>query len=527
MVRGEPCHARLTVHQVCSRTGLAGVKKLSILAEIHTGGTSRRLLVLAFRGSSDLLDWVRNLATIFNNALLANEGLLVHGGFASAADDPDELRNTLQLLVDGTGVGRCDGLLVTGHSLGGGVAQVSALLLRQLGVRIEASETPEKDTLKPIFAQIAADARRPQLLALLGGCRSITFEAPMAFALKREPTDAQHAARAWLSAHAINYCCATDPVPHLPRHLGVILEAAATAAKQLTRQYAVRLAQAYVAFSAGGHAAVSVGGGAAVSMVPPNVTKSIVEQQLTDALKVVHQTTAGLCEQCEEFTVLAPTIFVGPDEHAQGAGFTTDAEQVTAQLQSRFEPVLRSEDTAQQMLKGIEWHLIHNLAPFVLDSASTVPPRNELAQLGYLEAVFGSEPLHKYFRLQEAKKSAQRVMCSSSNNAVAGLWMSKPDAAGDESWWRVIDYDRKTGYFRLQEKIKHKKVLCSSGKMLRPESAGDDSWWRLQHDHETGCFRLQEAMGSRKVLTSTWWWTHNFPTIDKAGRDSWWRVRFD
>ena len=83
------------------------------------------------------------------------------------------------------------GLLIRGHSLSGGVAQVAALRARQFSAPSGAGTT-HLVALQPIFSQLGADGAQKQgVLALLVGTRCSTFEAPAPFAPKSESSEAQ------------------------------------------------------------------------------------------------------------------------------------------------------------------------------------------------------------------------------------------------------------------------------------------------------------------------------------------------
>ena len=112
--------------------------------------------------------------------------------------------------------------------------------------------------------------------------------------------------------------------------------------------------------------------------------------------------------------------------------------------------------------------------PFGLppNAPPTEPPPTE-PTLGVPASKF--LPMHPLrstrFRLQEAK-DPHNVLCSS-------MQMYNSEGAGEDSWWRIIDYNDTKRAFRLQETKDPHNVLCSSMQMYMREGAGADSWWRI------------------------------------------------
>jgi pimeloyl-ACP methyl ester carboxylesterase len=96
--------------------------------------SAARVLVLAFRGTSELRDWLTNLECVRMRAGEENESHvgLVHAGFMRAYDSVR--RRVLTALVDARRVapGQSWRVVVTGHSLGGALATLCAAELAEL-----------------------------------------------------------------------------------------------------------------------------------------------------------------------------------------------------------------------------------------------------------------------------------------------------------------------------------------------------------------------------------------------------------
>jgi pimeloyl-ACP methyl ester carboxylesterase len=89
--------------------------------------TSDQFAVLAFRGTAGLDDWGTNLNARREALDPARPQIKVHGGFLQAFKDVEALvRADVDKYVKPT-----LGLYITGHSLGGAVAQIAAALLRR------------------------------------------------------------------------------------------------------------------------------------------------------------------------------------------------------------------------------------------------------------------------------------------------------------------------------------------------------------------------------------------------------------
>ena len=372
IVLGGHSHAKLEVRRFFKASASVQMQKLTLLAEVHVQGELvRRLLVLGFRGTADVADAVRDAFTAFDKGAFANEEVHVHGGFALAVSDPEEHAQFLEALADSAAL-KIDGLLITGHSLGGAVAQVAALHARKLHGMLTNSEVPSQYALRPVFEKLAADqAKRESVLHLLDTLRCITFESPTPFAPKRDPKHRgeQAAALEWLGAHAVNYCCATDPVPLVPQHLSELLDALHKAVPQITDKYATDLARIYLKYTD------DTFGLKLVDTVPDAVTKKRVRDGIKTALTKAREFTETMREPSKEFMPLASTIYIGPDEPAQGAAFKSRSGSALRTEQARRLEKLLAGGVEALISDGVQWHLMENVAPFVRASigVSKVP----------------------------------------------------------------------------------------------------------------------------------------------------------
>lgn len=94
---------------------------------------TNKLIVLSYRGSTSLSNWIGNINIDFN-AFAPCSGCLVHRGFLSSWDDSkDSITATLtQAKSDHPDYS----IAATGHSLGGAIATLAAADLRQQGFDI-------------------------------------------------------------------------------------------------------------------------------------------------------------------------------------------------------------------------------------------------------------------------------------------------------------------------------------------------------------------------------------------------------
>ena len=366
IVDGKKCHALFTVRRFFQSGTGTQLQKLTLHAKLHEDTSVRQLLILAFRGTKYFRDVMRDTMIGFDEGLFSNEGLDAHAGFAAAISNPNELSDMLRELKDNAE--SCDGLVITGHSLGGGVAQVASLRARQLYQDLSKGVLPAQDVLARVIADISEDEiRKQRVLALLKDTRCITFGAPMAFGKQREETEAQRAACEWLGAHAINYCCGTDLVPLLPCHARELRNFSKEVLQQLMDKRAVKF----------------------VLSLAKLVLKLSGSQETFDLLKqYVSAFTDKMCEQCEKYASLVPTVFVAYREPAHVA--TTEAE-VANQLKARADIMCMpmSSQSCKQVEQALSCHQMKYAAPLVMASIFAVPTTAEETRAQHPWACWG------------------------------------------------------------------------------------------------------------------------------------------
>lgn len=98
--------------------------------------------VLAFRGSVTAMDWARDAAAV---PVVDREVGMVHGGFAAGLDGA--LAKAMAVITDGAPIS------LTGHSLGGARARISAAKLMLRGLRVVSVHV--FGSPKPGFGRIA------------------------------------------------------------------------------------------------------------------------------------------------------------------------------------------------------------------------------------------------------------------------------------------------------------------------------------------------------------------------------------
>lgn len=105
-------------------------------------GRLREQCVLAFRGTDSLNGWAQDLASVslvnLEGCSFRGEACRVGQGFL---EDYRSLRVRIQRELAAIGCGKSDGLLVTGHSLGGALAALALFDLTRLGQNISKAYT--------------------------------------------------------------------------------------------------------------------------------------------------------------------------------------------------------------------------------------------------------------------------------------------------------------------------------------------------------------------------------------------------
>ncbi|CAE7543585.1 PIP5K1 [Symbiodinium sp. CCMP2456] len=195
-------------------TGTSSLRCDNLFVDLQGAEESYRILAVIFRGTTTAQDWIANAGALPDYDKFKDIGIGVHAGWKAVATYPEyvnRLRSTILEEASGTGL---DTILFTGHSLGGAVAQVAALLAYT------------DDELW----------RHPKVSKLLSGLQCITVAAPQPFSptihqqIHRENRQeaapgvllAQANALQWMERRCTNYVRNNDIVPRLPGNVGFI-----------------------------------------------------------------------------------------------------------------------------------------------------------------------------------------------------------------------------------------------------------------------------------------------------------------
>ncbi|CAE7530989.1 PIP5K1 [Symbiodinium necroappetens] len=195
-------------------TGTSSLRCDSLFVDLQGAEESYRILAVIFRGTTTAQDWIANAGALPDYDKFKDIGIGVHAGWKAVATYPEyvnRLRSAILEEASGTGL---DTILFTGHSLGGAVAQVAALL----------AYTDDKLW------------RHPKVSKLLSGLQCITVAAPQPFSptshqqIHRENREeaapgvllAQADALQGMERRCTNYVRNNDLVPRLPGNVGFI-----------------------------------------------------------------------------------------------------------------------------------------------------------------------------------------------------------------------------------------------------------------------------------------------------------------
>eukprot|EP00931_Biecheleriopsis_adriatica_P068212 TRINITY_DN42202_c0_g1_i1.p1 TRINITY_DN42202_c0_g1~~TRINITY_DN42202_c0_g1_i1.p1 ORF type:complete len:368 (-),score=44.48 TRINITY_DN42202_c0_g1_i1:236-1339(-) len=188
-------------------------KSVRVLS-VSSGPCVQNILVLAFRGSTNLEECLTNVSAELNDAAFKNFGLLVHSGWHSATIRHWDIQDGVGVDFVGMLIHHIEEelkecphlqLLFCGHSLGGACAQVACLVMHTL-------------------ARSGSLSRNLQ--PLVNSMMCITFGAPMPFALEEHVTASQSIAREqtlqFMAKHCWNYVHNNDPVPRIPSFIDFV-----------------------------------------------------------------------------------------------------------------------------------------------------------------------------------------------------------------------------------------------------------------------------------------------------------------
>jgi len=182
--------------------------------------SSHRVLAIVYRGTTSIQDWMQNVGVVPNKVRFHEYGLGVHSGIHALVEN-DVCEHGHALFARLYDLARSVSLLLfTGHSLGGGMANVAHLFA------FMAATNP---MLLPCISNEATSLTQDVRL-LLRRARAITFAAPMVFVPHTRPAGSLCIWFPWcgrrLGRHlwyrSINFVLNNDPVPRLPAHTDYI-----------------------------------------------------------------------------------------------------------------------------------------------------------------------------------------------------------------------------------------------------------------------------------------------------------------
>lgn len=161
-----------------------------------------RVLVLAFRGTARAQDILGNISPLLNENAFAKYGMNVHSAWHGLVASQRHLDLLWAVLNDAAKHGAAE-LLITGHSMGGALGQITALQILQ---KLDEARDSLPATTKKLASSLSC----------------VSFGAPMPFApeaperLSVATLHAQRRALDWLSARCLTYVNNNDVVPRLP-----------------------------------------------------------------------------------------------------------------------------------------------------------------------------------------------------------------------------------------------------------------------------------------------------------------------
>jgi len=171
-----------------------------------------RVLGLVFRGTVSVMDVMASLGVIMNEERFAKQGICVQSCWHAMVDNPQRTKDMKDALLCPDA--NWDWVLLCGHSLGGALAQIAALLLH-----VELQQ--EQRNMVKRGRQTGNDFK----------VACVTFAGPTPFApLRAEQLEssaqgrAQAASLKWLQDHCTNYVNNNDLVPRLLSNVDYVVE---------------------------------------------------------------------------------------------------------------------------------------------------------------------------------------------------------------------------------------------------------------------------------------------------------------
>lgn len=172
-----------------------------------------RVLVLAFRGTARAQDVLGNVSPLVNEDAFAQYGMNVHSAWHGLVATRRHLDLLWSALHDAARHGATE-LLITGHSMGGALGQISVLQILAKLDNETAAAAKGRELREPRLS--------PQARRLAQSVTCVSFGAPMPFAPEAQERlsvpvlHAQRRALDWLASRTLTYVNNNDIVARLP-----------------------------------------------------------------------------------------------------------------------------------------------------------------------------------------------------------------------------------------------------------------------------------------------------------------------
>ena len=185
----------------------------------------KRAFILCFRGTTSASDWLTNLGATPNKQAFKDCGLHVHSGWLSLVHCDNLIESFLEALTE-ENQSPLDSVLISGHSMGGALAQVTATLAYSYAKKRQPAECSEQ---KGRIHDLLTQAMRCLLTEKLS---CVTLAAPQPFA---DPSQEEllkwtqwrkkafKETMEWMDRHMVNYVNGNDLVARVPGNLEFVI----------------------------------------------------------------------------------------------------------------------------------------------------------------------------------------------------------------------------------------------------------------------------------------------------------------